>query len=78
MAQTPEHFDTQLAALLDKLSRLPPEQQAKLQPLVDATRARQRALETDVAAAHDALADWRISMKYAIFAKEAADRERKN
>ncbi|HPF39151.1 MAG TPA: hypothetical protein P5081_02565 [Phycisphaerae bacterium] len=78
MPRNPEQFDAQLAGLLDKLSQLPPEQRARLQPLVDATLARQKALEADVAAAHDALTDWRITMKYAIFAKEARERERKN
>lgn len=78
MAQQPKNFDAQLAALLDKLGTLSPEQQARLRPLVEETRARQAALEKDVDAAHDALDDWRIIMKYAIFAKEAAAREQKN
>lgn len=77
MAHKPTKFDAELAGLLEKLSKLSPEQQERLRPLVEETRARQAALEADVAAAHDALDDWRITMKYAIFAKEAAARERK-
>lgn len=77
MAQKPQKFDAQLADLLDKLSKLSPEQQAKLRPLVEETRARQAALEADVAQAHAALDDWRITMKYAVFAEEAARREKK-
>ncbi len=72
------NFDSRLADLLARFSTLSPEQQEKLRPLVEATRARQVSLEADVAAAHDALADWRIVTKYAIFANEAAARERKN
>lgn len=78
MQHSSGNFDSRLADLLARLSTLPPEQQEKLRPLVEATHARQVALDADVAAAHDALADWRIVTKYALFANEAAARERKH
>ena len=63
MNESPGHFESRLADLLDKLETLPPEQQARLRPLVEATRARQAQLAQNAVDSQNALTDWRIARK---------------
>lgn len=70
-----ETFQNQLEDLTAKIDALPVEQRGPLLALVEETKRRQAELTKDVAAATDALADWRIAVKYAVFDREAARRE---
>jgi phosphoglycerate-specific signal transduction histidine kinase len=75
---TEETFQSRLAALEEMLRSLPPEQQARLAPLLQETRQRHELIKNDTAAAQDALDDWRLNMKYLLFTLEAQGRELEN
>ena len=72
---TEETFETKLAEMETVINALPVEQRARLISLLAETKHRHQGLRPTVVAAHDALADWRIVMKYQIFDAEARLRE---
>lgn len=68
-------YDAKLAELEAKIAALPADQQALLAPLLAETQHRHVEIKKNVAAARDALDDWRIAMKYMVFDLEAQARE---
>lgn len=76
MKYEPHNHQEKLDELLARIKDLPPDQQARLAPIVEATKARQSDIEKANASAQDALDDWRMTMKYMIFATEARRREK--
>ena len=73
---TDDEYDTRLQALLDKAAELPPEQQATLAPLIEETRIINASILDSRRHIEDALATWRVELKYFLFSLEAAARER--
>lgn len=71
-------FDRRIAELTARIQEVPPHRRAALLPLLDETLARQAAIEENREAAIEALADWRIAMKYLVFDLEATARTRGN
>ncbi len=74
---TDETFTDKLRELSDKMRDLSPEQREALQPLLEETKDRQAVLREDIARANDALDDWRVAVKYALFDRDARRRERR-
>ncbi len=72
---TDKTFALRLADLEARVADLTPEQRQALTPLLNETRQRHADIRRSVAEAHDALADWRIAMKYKVFDAEARLRE---
>jgi hypothetical protein len=72
---TEEMFETKLAELETQIGSMPAELQARLKLLLEETRRRHLEIRQSIAAASDALDDWRIAMKYRIFDAEARLRE---
>ncbi len=72
---TDETLADKLRELTDKMRDLSPEQREALEPLLQETKDRQASLQGDVARAHDALDDWRVILKYALFGRDARRRE---
>jgi phosphoglycerate-specific signal transduction histidine kinase len=72
---TEQTFQTKLAELETQIDSLPAEQQAHLKAMLEETRCRHQEIRQSIAAATDALDDWRIAMKYRIFDAEARLRE---
>lgn len=68
-------FAATLRELRSRIDMLPVERQAPLIQLMQETIARQREIERARSDALDALDDWRISLKYAVFDAEATRRE---
>lgn len=75
MNYDPQQHQRQLEKLLASIDQLTPEQQAALGPLVDETKRRQAEIDDAHHEAHDALDDWRLTMKYLVFTNEAKRRE---
>lgn len=75
MTYDPKKHKKQLDKLLASIDQLTPEQQAALGPIVDETKRRQADIDTAHIEAHDALDDWRLTMKYLVFTNEAKRRE---
>ena len=73
---TDEEYDTQFQQLLDKAAELPPDQQAKLAPLIEETRIIRASILDNRRCLEDSLSTWRLELKYFLFALEAAARER--
>ncbi len=73
---TDDEYDTRLQALLDKAAELPPEQRATLAPLIEETRIIHASILDSRRCIEDALATWRVELKYFLFSLEAAARER--
>lgn len=72
---TDETFTAKLRELSDKMRDLSPEQREALQPLLKETEDRHAVLQENIARAHDALDDWRLTVKYALFDRDARRRE---
>ena len=68
-------FEKRLEDARRRIDALPPEQGAALEAMLAETRQRQRDIETNAAAASQALDDWRVQTKYMVFSLEAARRE---
>ncbi|MCH8880431.1 MAG: hypothetical protein IID34_11175 [Planctomycetes bacterium] len=73
---TNDEYHTRLQELLDKAAELPPEQQATLSPLIEETRIIHASILDSRRHIEDALATWRVELKYFLFSLEAAARER--
>lgn len=68
-------FAATLRELRSRIDALPVERRAPLIQLMQETVARQREIEQAKSDALDALDDWRIALKYAVFDAEATRRE---
>jgi hypothetical protein len=64
-----------LAELEARIAEMSEEQQEALRPMLEETRKRHGLIKQCGSAARNALADWRIIMKYKIFDLEARLRE---
>ena len=60
-------FRARLAEVQAKIEALPPDQQARLAPLVEETKERHYGLQKDMARLREAADDWRITMKYLVY-----------
>ena len=74
---TDETFTEKLRELSEKMRDLSPEQREALQPLLKETKDRHATLQKNIARANDALDDWRVTVKYALFDRDARRRERR-
>ncbi len=72
---TNDTASAQLAELEARIAEMPEEQQAALLPVLEETRQRHGLIRQCSDAARNALADWRIVMKYRVFDLEARLRE---
>lgn len=72
---TDEIFTDKLRELSDKMRDLSPEQREALQPLLEETKDRHAVLQENISRANDALDDWRLNLKYALFDRDARRRE---
>lgn len=75
---TDETFTEKLRELSDKMRDLSPEQREALQPLLEETKDRYAELRENIIRANDALDDWRVTVKYALFDRDARRRERRH
>ncbi len=67
---------TRLQELFAELGTLPPEQQKRIQPLLEQTRMMHETISTNRREIEDVLSSWRLELKYLLFALEATHRER--
>lgn len=70
-----QSFQTRLDELLMKVRGLPSQEQGRLAGLIADTQRRHEQIALSATEAFNALADWRIAMKYLIFDREATMRE---
>lgn len=68
-------FKARFAELAERIKGLPASEQARLAPRFNETSLRHEAIHRHAAEAHSALDDWRVTMKYLIFDREASARE---
>lgn len=68
-------FQSVFDAYLDRIEALPEPYRSRLHELARETRERNERIRQAKADALDSLDDWRLNMKYAVFAREAAARE---
>ncbi len=73
---TDDDYDTRFQKLLDEVAELLPEQQAVLAPLIEETQIIHASILDSRRRIEDALATWRVELKYFLFSLEAAARER--
>jgi len=65
-----------IAETLKEINTLPEEQRGPLLALYEETLQRHGELKSNVARLHEAFGEWRLTMKYLLFDREAARRER--
>ena len=70
-----EEFEAHLKKALEAIDMLPEQQRAPLQEMVEETRRRHQQIGVSIAAAREALDDWRLIQKYLLFDAEARARE---
>ena len=68
-------FQEKLTHLLDRISDLPPEQQACMEQVVESTRGRRDRINDAVTEMRESLDFLRLSVKYLVFDHEATRRE---
>ena len=72
---TDETFHAKLSEIRQQIHALPEAQRGPLLSLLDETRDRYDQLKTNFARTREALDDWRLTMKYLIFDREASRNE---
>ena len=70
-----EEFEAHLKKALEAIDMLPEDQRAPLRHMVEDTRRRHQQIGISIAAAREALDDWRLIQKYLLFDAEARARE---
>ncbi len=75
---TENEFKSKLTELAEKARALPASEQAQLASLFAETRRRHETIQHNAVEALSALDDWRITVKYFIFDREASAREQQN
>ncbi len=70
-----QEFQEKFTQLLDRISDLPPEQQACMEQLAEATQRRRDRLNHSVSELQESLDFLRLSVKYLVFDLEATRRE---
>ncbi|MBX3396097.1 MAG: hypothetical protein KF841_12090 [Phycisphaerae bacterium] len=73
---TSDEFQLQIARLQSKIEALPLADHEAIEKLLRETLARHAEIQAARAAALDALDDWRLTIKYAVYDAECARRER--
>lgn len=72
---TEKEFQDKLGDLMSQIDRLPAEQRADLQKLVDETKGRHERMRSTINDLQEALDYLRLSVKYLVFDLEATRRE---
>lgn len=72
-----DRFQLEIARLRSEIDALPPAGRESIEKLLHETLARHEEIQAARAAALDALDDWRLTVKYAVYDAECARRERR-
>lgn len=68
-------FMSQLEEARKRIDLLPPDQKEPLRQLLEETHKRHSELKDNFSHVHNALADWKVNIKYLLFDLEATKRE---